>query len=212
MYERDEGVTGHRDLVTSQWRWNLLCLGGLAMDELRVERAVGNAGYPPTGSSTDEHLVEVLHVTTLDLLTLLQDPAAADPEQLMWGAIGLLDRLSKVLAYRAAETLRTGEPSNLAGLGALPGQAWNDYLARTWQQRLGIYAELPSAREPVDPAVWQQALLAGVELEHHLLQDIGFVFEDRPTGEFFFTRLNEEKAQERLERAMAQQKSFEAEG
>ncbi len=114
---RGEVVEGRRGLASSDWAWHLLCIAGFAMQEVRCERAVGGLGYPATDGAGAEHLVEVLHATTLELLQAIQDPTCEDPWVFMQAVIQLLDRLTKVLAYVAAESLRTGEAHAIAVQG-----------------------------------------------------------------------------------------------
>lgn len=126
--------------------------GGLGEHELRVERAVGEAGYPPAEGGSAEHITEVLHATTVDFLLLLQDPACADARRLLEGVLGLLDRLTKVLAYAAAQAIITGQAPDVAGQGQLALAAWDDYVSPTWTRRLALYTSLPPATVPLPAA------------------------------------------------------------
>ncbi len=211
MLKRGETLEGHRHLASAEWEWHLLCLAGFALDEARVELAVGAAGYPGTDGASAEHLVEVLHATTVDLLVLLQDPASSDVRHLMERVIGLLDRLTKVLAYAAAHAIVTGQPPDVSGQGSLALAAWDDYAAPTWARRLTFYSDLPPATVPMSAAAQEAALTAGLVLEQDLLRDIGFAFEDAANGGFgFFRRVEDAQLHVRMERAIAQERAFEA--
>lgn len=202
---RGETLQGRQHLATVEWEWQLVCLAAaFAMHELRVERAVGEAGYPPADGASAEHITEVLHATTVDLLLLLQDPAAADPRRLMEGVLGLLDRLTKVLAYAAAQAVVTGRPPDVSGEGLLTLAAWGDYVTPTWTRRLALYTGLPPATVPLPAEAWNRALAARPTLEQDLLRNLGFAFEEEADdGYGFYRRVDDAQLDARLRRVLA---------
>jgi hypothetical protein len=207
---RDEVVEGRRGLARSDWAWHLLCIAGFAMQEVRCERAVGGLGYSHTDSATAEHIVEVLHATTLELLQAMQDPACEDPWVFMQAVMQLLDRLTKVLAYAAAESLRTGEAPAIAAQGVLALDAWQEYVAPTWERRLALYQSLPPATAAMPEADWNQFLVEGALLEHDLLRCLGFEFEDAVGGGYgFYRRGGDDRLAGWVQRGLAQEALYE---
>lgn len=203
---RGEVVEGRHGLASSEWAWHLLCIAGFAMQEVRCERAVGGLGYAPTGSASAEHIVEVLHATTLELLQAMQDPACKDPRVLMLAVMELLDRLTKVLAYAAAESLRTGEAPAIAAQGVFALDAWQEHVAPTWERRLALYQGLPSATAAMPEADWHQSLVEGALLEHDLLRCLGFEFEDAASGGYgFYRRISDDRLAGWFQRGLAQE-------
>ncbi|RJK92506.1 hypothetical protein D5H78_18690 [Vallicoccus soli] len=207
---RGEVVEGRRALASSDWAWHLLCIAGSAMQEVRCERAVGELGYSATDSATAEHIVEVLHATTVELLQAIQDPASQDPWVFMQAVMQLLDRLTKVLAYAAAESLRIGEPPAIAAEGALALDAWQEYVAPTWERRLALYEGLPPATAAMSEANWHQSLVEGALLEHDLLRCLGFEFEDSVGGGYgFYRRIDDDRLAKWVRRGLAQEALYE---
>lgn len=207
---RGETVEGRHYLAGHEWQWWLLCMGGFAMHEARCERSVAELGYPFTDSSSSQHLAEVLHASTVDLHLLLVDPASADVSHLMHGVLKVVDRLTKVLAYTAADVLHTGRSVDLSAEGPSAQADWDDLVAPNWSQRLALYATLPAAAEPLDPAAWDQALTAGLALEASLLSDVGFVFESSNQGYGFYRRVSDGVCMDRQRRAVAQARFYDA--
>lgn len=202
---RGEVLAGRHRLVDVEWQWLLMCLGGYAMHEARIELAVAALGYPGTGSATGEHVAEVLHATDVDHLNLLEDPAADDPRVLADGMTVQLDRLSKVLAYAAADTLHTGSGPAIAEEGQLAEDAWDEYVAPSWERRLELYRRLPPATVAMPDEEWDRALLEGLALEHDLLRSLGFEYETGPAGGYgFYRRVSNARLDARDRRARAQ--------
>lgn len=207
---RGETVEGRHYLAAQEWQWWLLCMGGFAMHEARCERSVAELGYAFTDSSSSRHLAEVLHASTVDLHFLLVDPASADVSHLMHGVLKVVDRLTKVLAYTAADALHTGRSVDLSAEGPSAQADWDDLVAPTWSQRLDLYATLPAAAERLDPAAWDHALTAGLALEASLLSDVGFVFESSDQGYGFYRRASDGVCMDRQRRAVAQARFYDA--
>ncbi len=207
---RGEGVEGRRGLASLDWTWHLLCIAGFAMQEVRCERAVGSLGYPATDTATAEHLVEVLHATTLDLRQAMHDPTSEDPWVFMQAVIQVLDRLTKVLAYAGAESLRTGEAPAITAQGVLALDAWQEYVAPTWERRLALYQSLPPATAAISEADWRQSLVEGALLEHDLLRCLGFEFEDSVGGGYgFYRRVDDDRLASWVRRGLAQEALYE---
>ncbi len=207
---RGEVLEGRRDLAGSDWAWHLLCIAGIAMHEARCERAVGGLGYPAPYSSTAEHLVAVLHETTLELLQAIPEPTCEDQWVVMQAVIPLLDRLTKVLAYAAAEALRAGEAPAIATQGVLAVDAWQEYVAPTWERRLALYRNLPPATVAMPEADWHQSLVQGALLEHDLLRCLGFEFEDSLGGGYgFYRRVDDDRLAKWVQRGLAQEALYE---
>ena len=207
---RGETVDGRHRLAPQEWQWWLLCMGGFAMHEARCERSVAELGYPFTDSSSAQHLAEVLHASTVDLHLLLVDPASVDVSHLMNGVLTVVDRLTKVLAYTAADVLHTGRSVDLSAEGPSAQADWDDLVAPSWPQRLALYATLPAAAERLDSTVWDQALTAGLALETSVLSDVGFVFESSDHGHGFYRRASDQVCMDRQRRAIAQARFYEA--
>jgi hypothetical protein len=207
---RGETVEGRHHLAAQEWQWWLLCMGGFAMHEARCERSVAELGYPFSDSSSSRHVAEVLHASMVDLQLLLTDPASADVSHLMHGVLEVVDRLTKVLAYTAADVLHTGRAVDLAAEGPSAQADWDDLVAPSWPERLALYATLPTATEQLDLAMWDQALTAGLALEASLLSHVGFEFEPGHQGFGFYRRISDDVCSERLQRAVAQARFYEA--
>ncbi len=209
MHARGERVKEYRHLAATQWQWYLLCIAAYAIEEARIERRVGELGYPPSGSTSPDHLADVLHATNVDLHILLTDPKSENVERLRDGVLGVLDRLTKVLAYVAADVICSDRVLDLAGEGPSAQAYWDDYVAPTWGQRLDLYAGLPRATEEADVVTSTTFLAAGLSLETSLLRDVGFVFESYHNGYGFHRRVSDAVCVARYERALAQARFYE---
>jgi len=207
---REETLENRHHLASEEWQWWLLCLGGFAMHEARCERSAADLGYPFTDSSSSQHLAEVLHASTVDIHLLLVDPASADVRHLGQSVLAVVDRLTKVLAYTAADVLHTGRSVDLSAEGPSAQADWDELVAPTWAQRLALYAKLPAATERLDAAAWDDFLTASLALEASLLSDVGFVFESSDQGYGFHRRISDDVCTDRYRRAVAQARHYEA--
>lgn len=204
---RTETLKGRQSLVSAEWQWNLMCLAGYSMQEYRIERALEGM-YPPDDGGTAHHVDQVLWATTVDLLNVLySERAATDIEWLHHSAIAQLDRLSKVLALAAVAPGRLATAEE----GELALQAWQDYVAGSWDARVSTYGQLAPATEAMSDAAWSSVLVEGVGLEQALLSSLGFEYQSSSDGGYgFYSTLSEDSWRRRGARAVAQQDEYDA--
>ncbi|WP_157881011.1 hypothetical protein [Streptomyces griseoruber] len=202
LMERAEGVVGRRDLVGPDWEWWLLCLGGFALDELRIERRLAELGYLVSGAGTVDHLADSLYQLNAEVVTTLLDPASSDVEKLASAVMQSHDWFSKHLAYFAAfRSDRVG-----AGLAILPDQAkleWDDYVGPTWGGRVALYQEAPTSAEPMRDSELNELLQETGRQEQALLSKIGFRYASDGNGFSFRRVVSDSVCHARLQRAAA---------
>ncbi|MEV0688204.1 hypothetical protein AB0I35_30495 [Nocardia sp. NPDC050378] len=173
LNRRGETLTGRRHLAgRPQWRWHLLCVGALALDEYRIERALAELGYPTPESCDLDHF-EPTMVAVNEILNACVDPRSQNPQFFMEQVIRTQDWLSKYLAY-AAPFFPDGPPQAQARGHARAN--WNDYVGEHWHERATLYATVPSAREPMANPQFDAVLRRGLDLEIALLKQLGFEF------------------------------------
>ncbi|MGW0046845.1 hypothetical protein GV791_28515 [Nocardia cyriacigeorgica] len=186
LNRRRETVTGRRHLAgEAEWRWLLLCIGALAIDEFRVERALAELGYPPPESCDLDHFEATMFAVNTEILSACIDPASRSPRHFAQRVIHTQDWLSKYLAY-AAPFYPGGPPRTEAS--QLARANWDDYVGNHWDERVALYRTLPSARTPVGDSEVDAALHAALDLEIALLASLGFEFTSERDGEGFWRR------------------------
>lgn len=202
---RTEETSGNRDPNETDWQWWLKCLGAQAIVELRIERSLTDLGYPAAESATATAVDHSLLVTNVEVVNAVIDPASNDPAHLRDALITILNHVTKLLAYIAAP-LTTGQTGFLPSQLSAGGQAnWADYIAPTWQRRIGFWTRIPPAIEPIPIETWRGILRESAILEKALLLDFGFAFEDVPgDGYGFFRKSDDDVFMKRLRRAQAQ--------
>ncbi|WP_336084641.1 hypothetical protein [Nocardia sp. SSK8] len=186
LNRRGETVTGRRHLAGgSEWQWILLCVGALALDEYRIERALAELGYAPPESCDLDHFEPTMFMVNGEILNACVDPRSDDPQFFMQQVIRTQDWLSKYLAY-AAPFYPDGPPQ--AQASDLARATWNDYVGDHWYERTKLYSALPSAREPMPNPQFDTALRQGLDLEIALLKLLGFEFTTEPNSYSFWRR------------------------
>jgi hypothetical protein len=205
LNDREEGSNGlasRRGLVPSEWEWWLLCIGGLALDELRIERSLADLGYPAAETATGDSIERALHQLNVETMNALRDPASADVEKLREAITRTHDWFAKHLAYFAAPhpALTGARP---AGLSTAAGRNWDDYVGSTWQGRIQLYDTSPTALEPASEAQLNDLLREGARQEAALLERIGFRYVPNAADDgFSFLRvISDAHCMNRIQRA-----------
>lgn len=199
--KRGEGVTGRRHLAEADWRWLLLCLGALAIDEFRIERALADLGYPVAVTGDVDYIDDAMFWLNCELMNALVDPASADTKKLHDSVVGTQDWLTKNLAYVAAYNC---DPAlDLSGLSEHSRKNWDDYIAAHWAKRVEFYGTIPDARTPIGAAAFDSLLLEALDIEADLLRGLGFRLSDGAPGyDYDFRRIaSDAQCGRRLQRA-----------
>lgn len=202
---RGETVTGRRHLAGSaEWRWILFCVGALALDEFRIERALAELGYPAPESCDPDHFEPTMFAVNAEILDACVDPASGrNPAHFAQRVVHTQDWLSKYLAY-AAPFYPAGPPRS--GAAPLARANWSDYIGDNhWNQRMALYSTVPSARTVVSDADLDAALRKALDLEIALLRLLGFEYTTERGGEGFWRRGTDQlwmRRENRFRRAM----------
>ncbi|WP_418016325.1 hypothetical protein [Mycolicibacterium fortuitum] len=198
---RGEGVTGRQRLVDSEWRWVLLCLGALAIDEFRIERALADLGYPVSSTGHADYIDDAMFWLNCELMNALVDPASADVEKFHDAVVATQDWLTKHLAYVAA--YNCSPTPDLSGLSEHARQNWDDYIAAHWTRRVEFYETIPDARTAIDAAALDALLLIALSIESDLLSSLGFRLSDGGPGQrYAFCRTaSDAQCDRRMQRA-----------
>lgn len=173
LHRRQEGVEGRRHLIGADWQWWLLCLGGLALDEYRIERSLSALGYPISDIGAIAIAEDGLFHLNVEVVNALLDPASADTMKFAESIMRTHDWLAKQLAYFAAFRPDLAPP----GLTVLSSDArrnWDEYIGSTWTTRAALYESVPPVLEPINEARLNAFLLQALEQESALLDKIGF--------------------------------------
>jgi hypothetical protein len=202
LNERDEGLAGRRNLVETDWEWWLLCLGGLALEELRIERQLAHLGYEVSGAGTIDHLTDALDQLNAEIVLTLTDPASSDVETLANAVMKSQDWFSKHLSYFAAFC----SDLSASGLTALPNHAkmnWDDYVGPTWEGRLDLYQQAPTSAESISDSDLNELLREAGHQEVALLGMIGFRYASERNGFSFRRVVSDDVCEARVQRAIA---------
>jgi len=199
--KRGEGVTGRRHLVDSEWRWLLMCLGALAIDELRIERGLADLGYPVAVTGDVDYIDDAMFWLNCELMNALVDPASSDVEKFHDAVMSTQDWLTKHLAYVAA--YNSSPTPDLSALSSHSRQNWDDYIAAHWGKRVAFYESIPDARTSLDASELDSILLNAIDIEADLLSSLGFRLSDGGYGHrFAFRRIaSDAQCDRRLQRA-----------
>ncbi|MVZ91684.1 hypothetical protein GQF49_14625 [Microbacter sp. ANSKLAB05] len=199
--KRGEGVTGRQHLVDSEWRWLLMCLGALAIDELRIERRLARLGYPVAMTGDVDYIDDAMFWLNCELMNALVDPASSDVEKFHDAVMSTQDWLTKHLAYVAAYNF--SPTPDLSALSSHSRQSWNDYIAAHWGKRVAFYENIPDASTALDASELDSILLAAIDIEADLLSALGFRLSDGGHGQrYVFRRISSDaQCARRLQRA-----------
>jgi len=175
LHERGEHVTKkHHELVDYEWQWIMLCLGGLAIEEYRIEAALQAIGYSPSATADgNEHLEDSLVHLNAEVIWSLIDPDDTSPATMAHRVMKAQDVFTKLLAYMApyAGHDDAADPATLTPAGA---RHWRDYVGPLWQERLKVYQRIPDVRTCVPDEDYAAVLMDGYALEMKQLHRIGF--------------------------------------
>jgi hypothetical protein len=205
LHRRGEAFVGKQYLADTEVGWHFLCLGGLAIEEFRIELALQELGYPVAESASAGHLDEVLRSLNLEIVTALIDPASADVAILRQSVLSTHDWCSKTLAYLAAFT-PAGNTPDLSALSGLSLESWSHYLAEDWATRRQFYQAIPSARDALSGGQLDALLVKSSGIERSLLRQIGFEYEDADGGTVFRRVASDDLCEERVSRALQDEK------
>jgi hypothetical protein len=207
---RNEEMSGYREDSETDWEWTLKCVGGLAMIEYRIEKALVQRGYPPAESTPTSDADQHLYAVNAQVVEAVLDPANADPSRLHDRVVAVLDHATKLLAYIAASVTSERKNFDPAELSADGKANWSDYVASTWERRLGLYNSLPPVTQPITPEQWRAELHEASRLEMDVLRDFGFAFANVPGDGYSFNRVATDVVfTRRLERALRQMNALE---
>ena len=199
--KRGEGVIGRQHLVDSEWRWLLMCLGALAIDELRIERGLADLGYPVAMTGDVDYIDEAMFWLNCELMNALVDPASSDVEKFQGAVMSTQDWLTKHLAYVAAYA--SSPTLDLSALSSHSRQNWDDYIAAHWGKRVAFYENIPDVRTALDAPELDSILLSAIDIEADLLSSLGFRLSDGGHGQgYAFRRVSSDsQCARRLQRA-----------
>ncbi|MFB7800394.1 hypothetical protein [Isoptericola sp. NPDC056134] len=175
LHERGDHVASqHRSLVDYEWQWIMLCLGGLAIEEYRIEGALQAIGYDPGGTvQGNEHLEDSLVHLNAEVIWSLIDPDDTSPATMSRRVMTAQDVFTKILAYMApyAGHDDAADPATLTPAGA---RHWRDYVGPLWQERRKVYQRIPDVRTGISAEDYTAVLRDGYALEMKQLHRIGF--------------------------------------
>ncbi|KZF02268.1 MAG: hypothetical protein WBD41_11775 [Rhodococcus sp. (in: high G+C Gram-positive bacteria)] len=199
--KRGEGLRGRQHLVDSEWRWQLMCLGALAIDELRIERALADLAYPVALTGDVDYTDDAMFWLNCELMNALVDPANSDVEKFHDAVMSTQDWLTKHLAYVAA--YNSSPTPDLSALSSHSRQNWNDYIAAHWGKRIAFYENIPDVRTALAASELDPILLTAIDTEADLLSALGFRLSDGGHGQrYAFHRISSDaQCDRRLQRA-----------
>ncbi|WP_139279769.1 hypothetical protein [Rhodococcoides yunnanense] len=199
--KRGEGLRGRQHLVDSEWRWQLMCLGALAIDELRIERALADLAYPVALTGDVDYTDDAMFWLNCELMNALVDPANSDVEKFHDAVMSTQDWLTKHLAYVAA--YNSSPTPDLSALSSHSRQNWNDYIAAHWGKRIAFYENIPDVRTALAASELDSILLTAIDTEADLLSALGFRLSDGGHGQrYAFHRISSDAQCDcRLQRA-----------
>jgi hypothetical protein len=184
---RNEIADGRQYLASSEVDWEILCLGGFAAEEFRIERDLCDLGYDPAESVDPSHMNDVLYDLNMSILDAVAGPSSQTVTAMRDSVMRAANNVSKALANLAAATITEKVASIADQLDDFGRPNWDDYLAPTWSSRLTLYRTFPAAREPL-AMDWDQALVELMDLERQQLRVLGFTYLGHPGG-FKFHRI-----------------------
>ncbi|WP_143268935.1 hypothetical protein [Amycolatopsis vastitatis] len=189
----------------SEWRWKLRYLGGTALEEYRIERALYELGYGASEMAEGESVTGSLHALNCGVFEAMTNPQShADVRFFEARILEVVSNFAKVLDYCGALSLSgrgRGYPER--DLDRFGRANWDDFVGSHWTERIDFLATVPDVRESgtgkFTKEMWHQI----ATLEEKLLKRVGFVFEDAPSiGTYgFFRRQSDQDTQSRLDRA-----------
>jgi hypothetical protein len=204
LIDEGEVTEGHRGIVDGQYEWKLLCVGGLAIEEYRIERRLYELGYPVTESTSIDHLNEALHVNNLDIVAAVLDPESADPEIFEASVLTVVDRFAKLLAYMAAPAIVLDMPFRRDSLSSEARTHWDDYVGKSWDKRVALYRQIPDAGVRLSRSEWADLLIGGLQIESDFLERVGFFYTpDTGAGEGFYRVQDDAMFHRRVRRDVA---------
>ncbi|GAA1817392.1 hypothetical protein [Actinomadura chokoriensis] len=201
LNERKERLEGRRRLVGADWEWWLLCIGGLALDELRIERSLADLGYPTANAGTMAYAENALYCLNVEVVDALLDPASADIMTFSQSIMKTHDWLAKQLAYLAAFRSDATEPG-LAGLSTHAKENWEDYIGSTWDSRVVLYESVPTALDPISDADLNELLVGSKRQEEAQLAKLGFRYASFGDGFSFHRTASDTLCNVRAQRAL----------
>lgn len=174
LHARGEAMPALPDGVgTSGLAW-LRGIAWVVIEEFRIERRVGELGYPPAGlaaiGSVDDHVFDFC----CEVFEASFDPASADVENFANRIFVAQNRLTNCLAYLAGAVLAGQVTFSVDKLSSFGQQYWGESIARNWQERLDLYDHIPSAGTPWGGPAASTRVREAAELERKLLLDVGF--------------------------------------
>lgn len=175
LYSRDESMSVERQsLVDHEWQWRMMCLGGHAAEEFRIEKGLYELGFRPAVTVIgNEHVEDSLaHLNSEVVLTLL-DPDDTTPQTMARRIFAAHSSTATLLAYLTAYA---GHPdaADPTSLSARAARHWRDYIGPLWQERRRLYERLPDMFHAAESQGYDATLLALYGLEMKQLQRIGF--------------------------------------
>ncbi|MEV4057077.1 hypothetical protein AB0J55_38225 [Amycolatopsis sp. NPDC049688] len=203
--ESGEEVGSERLSVKPGWRWKLRYIGGTALEEYRIERAMYDLGYGSSEMAESDSVSSSLHVLNCRVFEAMADPRShADTVYFEAMILAALSDFAKVLAYCGALSLSgRGRDYPRRELNHFGQANWDDFVGTHWGERLDFFETIPDVRQAgisrFETNVWLQA----ANLEQELLKRIGFIFQGPPDGgNYYFTRRQDDQVVEsRLSRA-----------
>lgn len=199
LNDREEDLGQRQDLAMDEGHWNLLWVGGLALEEARIERQVARLGFPPADAVDYEHLGYRLYglCEKAFLSVAVRGKSVAE---MLSDTMTALDRITKTLAYIAAAQVEGSFEFDLRRLSRHAATNWEEFVAPTWERRLRLYARVPTCADILAGGAWDHAALEAASLERDTLRSIGFEFRGDGDSFEYWNILAESQWQERFNR------------
>ncbi|MFE3105229.1 hypothetical protein [Nocardia tengchongensis] len=166
---------------TSAWERLLRQIGGIAIEEYRIERTLVGLGYPEMDGAEAEYIGEMMLGLNAEIVG-----AVTDVDQVHCTTGEFEERvlrthawLAKYLAYIAA--YQPDDPDRIH-LDAGAWENWIDYISGCWDQRVGLYESVPSIFEPMADTDLELIQRQGLALEVAQLEALGFSYTTEPGG------------------------------
>lgn len=200
LHANGTAFIGKQYLASTEWEWRLLCVAGTAMEEYRIERELANLGYPAAGAGTAKYVSDMLTNLNVEIVEALIDPAGTDASYLSDQVLRTHDWASTMLSYAAAYA-DLGFEAAVKSLSAQSRRHWDDYIGRTWDDRVSLYSRVASAREDLTVGALDELLLDAVAVEAGFLERLGFRYSSESTGYRFDRIASNDLCQSRFDMA-----------
>lgn len=198
LHVNGNAFVGKQYLASTEWEWRLLCIGGTAIEEYRIERELANLGYPAAGAGTAEYVSDALTNLNFEITEALFDPESAEARHLSEQVLRTHDWTSKMFSYAAAYS----DPEFAAEVKSFSAHSrrhWDDYIGRNWDDRVRLYSRVAGARESLPIGNLDKLLLDAIPIEAGFLERLGFRYSGESTSYRFDRIVSDDDCTSRLD-------------